>query len=158
MYLWKVDKLVDDFKSGEVTQKEQFKYMLLYTLLMTLGSDPILFIGSSYNIYDTISIILKLAVTVWGVYYCYKVNSSQDNKDFIVRFMCIGLPVAIRFFVVIIPIFILGGVLEAEFSVEESDVEIFETTVSQVVVVTIVFASYYLYLAKKIRTVSSKIA
>jgi hypothetical protein len=32
MYLWKVDSLVEDFKSGKVTQKEEFKYALLFTI------------------------------------------------------------------------------------------------------------------------------
>ena len=27
MYLWKVDSLVEDLKSGNVTQKEEFKYI-----------------------------------------------------------------------------------------------------------------------------------
>jgi hypothetical protein len=52
MYLWKVDKLVEDFKSGKVSQKEEFKYMLLFTVLMIFASDPFLYVGSSYNIYD----------------------------------------------------------------------------------------------------------
>ena len=39
MYLWKVDSLVEDFKSGKVTQKEEFKYMLLFVAIMVLASD-----------------------------------------------------------------------------------------------------------------------
>lgn len=159
MYLWKVDKLVEDFKSGKVSQKEELKYMLLFTVLMTLGSDPLLYVGSSYNKYDSISTILLLAISVLGIYYCFKINSAGDNKDFIVRVMCIGLPVVIRILVFFIPIFVLVAVLEGLLSegitVDESNIETYETTVYQVIAMVIFVASYYVYLSKKIRAVSS---
>jgi ribose/xylose/arabinose/galactoside ABC-type transport system permease subunit len=131
MYFWKVDNLVEDFKSGKMNQKEEFKYMLLSTVLMIFASDPLLYIGNSYNIYDSVSTILMLAVSVWGVYYCYNINSSGDNKDFIVRVICIGLPVGIRLLVIFIPIFILvgtlGGFLNEELMVDESNPEVYKT-------------------------------
>jgi hypothetical protein len=159
MYLWKVDKLVEDFKSGKVSQKEEFKYMLLFTVLMIFASDPFLYVGSSYNIYDFVGTMLMLTISVWGIYYCYKINSAGDNKNFIVRVMCISLPVIIRILVIFIPIVILVGVLEGLFSGElttdESNTEVYETTSYQVVTMVAFVVSYYVYLSKKIRLVSS---
>ncbi|EIC23049.1 hypothetical protein [Thiorhodovibrio frisius] len=156
MYLWKVDSLVKDFKSENVSQKEEFKYMLLFTVAMALASDPALYIGASYNHYDTIGSIVMLGMSIFGVYYCYKINSSSDNKDFIVRMMCIGLPVMIRMLVVMIPVFIVGGVLEAVFLYPESlDEETIESTPMQIVFLSIFIAAYYWYLSRKIKAVSS---
>ena len=139
-----------------MSQKEEFKYMLLFTMAMALASDPALYIGSSYNYYDTIGSILMLVISIFGVYYCYKINSSGDNKDFIVRVMCIGLPVMIRVLVVMIPVFIVGGALESVFLYPESlDEETFESTPMQVVSMSIFIAAYYWYLSTKIKAVSS---
>lgn len=157
MYLWKVDSLVEDFKSGNVNQKEEFKYMLLFTITMALVSDPALYIGSSYNYYDTISSVIMLGISILGVYYCYKINSCGDNKDFIVRVMCIGLPVMIRVLVVMIPVFIVVGILEAALLNPESlNEETFESNPIQVVLISIFIAAYYWYLSIKIKAVSSK--
>ena len=159
MYLWNIDKLVEDFKTDKVSQKEEFKYMLLFTVLTIVALDPLLYVGSSYNIYDFVSTILMLAVSVWGVYYCYKINSAGDNKDFIVRGMCISLPVMIRVLVVFIPIIILVGTLKGflseELTADESNTEVYETTIYNVETMVIFMVSYYVYLAKKIRAVSS---
>ena len=159
MYLWKVDNLVEDFKSGKVSQKEEFKYMLLFTVLIIFSSDPLLYIDSSYNTYDFVSSLLWLASSVWGIYYCYKINSEGDNKDFIIRVMCIGLPVAIRVLVFLIPIILLIGFVEGFSSVkltaQDPNAEAYDTTAYQVVTSVIYVVSYYMYLAKKIRAVSS---
>jgi len=156
LYLWKVDSLVEDFKSGNVSQKEEFKYMLLFTIAMVFVTDPALYIGSSYNYYDTLETIITLVISIFGVYYCYKINSSGDNKDFIVRLMCIGLPVMIRLFAVMIPVLIVGDVLEVVVLYPESlDEETFESTPMQVVLISIFIAAYYWYLSTKIKAVSS---
>jgi len=157
MYLWKVDSLVEDFKSGKVSQKEEFKYMLLFTITIILASDPALYIGSAYNSYDTLSSVLMLGISIFGVYYCYKLNSSGDDKDFIVRITCIGLPVMVRVLAVIIPVSIIGGILESIFLYPESlDEETFGSTPTQVVSISVFIAAYYWYLSIKIKTVSSK--
>jgi hypothetical protein len=156
MYLWKVDSLVKDFRSGKLSQKEEFKYMLLFTVLMILVSDPALHIGLSYTYYDTLISALILGISILGIFYCYKINSSGDDKDFIVRVMCIGLPVVIRVLAVMIPVFIVVGILEAEFIFPESlNEETVETTPIQVVLISIAIAVYYWYLSINIKAVSS---
>jgi len=157
MYLWKVNSLVEDFKSGNVSQKEEFKYMLLYTITMVLGTDPALYIGSSYNYYDTLTSVLMLGISIFGIFYCYKLNSSGDNKDFIVRLMCLGLPVTIRVLTLMVPIFIIAGILEAVvLSPETLTEESFENTPIQVTIISLFTASYFWYLSIKIKAVSSQ--
>ena len=96
---------------------------------------------------------------MWGVYYCYKSNAAGDNKDFIVRVICIGLPVMVRVLVFFIPVIILAAVLEFNFSsaliADDSNPEVYETSIYMVAAVVMLSVSYYVYLAKKIRSVSS---
>lgn len=155
MYLWKVDSLVDDFKSGKVSQYEEFKYMLLFTIAMAFASDPAINVGASYNLYDTISSVLMICISVVGIYSCYKINTSGDNRDFIVRVMCIGLPVMIRVSAVFIPILIIGFVFEDTFFEPTTTEEAIESTSTHVILMSVFIAAYYWYLSKKIRAVSS---
>lgn len=156
MYLWKVDSLVDDFKSGQVSQREELKYMLLFTIVMALASDPLAHIGSSYNFYDAIDSVLIIGISILGIYSCYKINKNGDNREFIVRMMCIGLPVMIRTLVVFVPVFFIGGILEMAFldSAPDDD-EFYETTAVQAAMLPAYVAAYYWYLSMKIRAVSA---
>lgn len=157
MYLWNVDSLVKDFKSGKVSQKEEFKYMLLFTIAITLVSDPILYIGYSYNYYDTLSSALILGISIFGLYNCYKKNTSGDDRDFIVRVMCIGLPVMIRVLSVMIPLLIIVGIIESIFIYPGIiDEESLGNTPMQVVSISVFIAVYYWYLSIKISAVSSQ--
>lgn len=161
MYFWKVDNLVEDFKTGKVTQLEEFKYMLLFTVIGTIAFDSLLCTGSAYNYYDYINLVLTLTISIWGVYYCYKINKEGDNKGFIVRLTCIGLPVVIRILAFFIPIFFLIGALEEALididsvAVDELESEFYETTPLEAAAFVLFTTSYYLYLSRKIRAVSS---
>jgi hypothetical protein len=157
MYLWKVDSLVEDFKSGRVSQKEEFKYMLISVIVMVFASDPVLHIGYSYNYYDAIGSVVTLGISMLGIYYCYKINSSGDNKDFVVRVMCIGLPVVVRVLAVMIPVFSVVGILEAVIFYPKSLAEgLLKNTPIQVAFVLVFMVAYYWYLSTKIKAVSSK--
>lgn len=156
MYLWKVDSLVEDFKSGSVSQKEEFKYMLFFSIAMVFASDPALHIGESYNHYDTILSVITLCISIIGVHYCYKINSRGDNKDFLVRVICIGLPVAIRLLAVMFPVLIVAGILEFFIFYPESLTEEgLKNNPMRVALISAIVAAYYWYLSKKIRAVAS---
>jgi hypothetical protein len=159
MYFWKVDKLVDDFKSGSVTQKEEFKYMLLFTVLTVAGTDSYINVDRSYNLYDFINTLSAIVVSAYGLFCCYKINSSGDNKNFIVRVICIGLPVAIRLLVIIIPIFVLyGAIMNTLQQPETANPSNYETSVYDIILPISYLILYYNYLARKIKAVSSTTA
>lgn len=90
---------------------------------MAFATDPILCVGSYYNTYDTIMSFLLLGISIIGLYYSYKINSHGDNKKFIVRIMCLGLPILIRIFVILIPILIVGTIIEEMFILTDEELE-----------------------------------
>ena len=157
MYFWKVDSLVDDFKQNKVTQKEEFKYILLFSILTLLSTNSFVSIDSTYNFYDTLDLILTIIITVAGIYYCFKINSDGDNKNFMVRFISIGLPVVVRVLAIAIPIFIISAIIESSFFMtpEEMESDSSESTLSLVVLTSLIMIGYYWYLSKKIKDVSS---
>jgi len=159
MYFWKVDELVEDFKADKVTQKEELKYMLFIVVIITLAVSPYLYVRVSYNLYDFITTIVMIVLSVWGVYYCYKINSSGDNEKFIVRATCIGTPILIRVFVVFLLLCILVQIIKLIFPGEITGNELntwtYETTVYEVVYTALFLVSYYVYLGRKIKAVAA---
>jgi len=159
MYLWKVDLLVEDFKNNKVNQIEQFKYMMLFSIVMILVTDPSVYISASYNLFDFINTLFASLLTVWGVYYCYKINAKGDNTDFIVRVMCLGLPVGIRVAVIFFSISFLTAIIEGFVGIDI----LFDTTESgeyitnptDVALSSFFLITYYLYLSRKLQNVSS---
>jgi hypothetical protein len=149
MYLWKIDSLVNDFKEGKVTQKEELNYILLYVITSLLFTDKFLYI---YDIYDAIDSIAMLIITIIGTYYCYIVNSKGDNKDFMVRYMIIGLPAGIRIYLIAFLLIIIYSLLFMTQDKLESDS--YETTLSFVIWSSLSAIVYFWYLSKKIRDVS----
>jgi len=153
MYIWKVNKLTEDLKLGRVTSKEEFKYLLANTVAVVIITDPYLYIGTSYNNNDIINTISMLLISIIGLLYCYKVNTSGDNNDYIRRFICISIPIAIRILVFYIPIFILYSVLIYIYSAN-TNTSNFETDVYSVIITNTYLIAFYVYLSIKIKAVS----
>ncbi len=95
MYVWRVKPLASDFRAGQVTQREQFKYVLTYAIpLSILGSVNISQDWQPAILYY-VSIFAEVAVTIFGTAACYHANRTGDDKDFIARNYCLGLPVGV---------------------------------------------------------------
>ncbi|MDT8901999.1 hypothetical protein [Anaeroselena agilis] len=104
MYLWKVKALAQDFREGKVTQKEQMKYYLLFSVL-TLAAASLSSSGNSFfdNSYlDWVDFCLQILITALGIIWCFQANQQGDDRDFVGRMVCIGLPLGIRISVWII--------------------------------------------------------
>lgn len=161
MYLWKVDLLVEDFKNNKVNQTEQFKYMMLFSILMVLVSDPYLYISERYFLFDFINTMVATLLTAWGVYYCFKINAKGDNNDFIVRLMCLGLPVSIRVGVIFAFIYFIVAFIEGFTGVdilfETMEDGEYTTNPTDVILTSFFLIIYYLYLSRKLHHVSNSI-
>ena len=157
MYIWKVSPLIEQLKSESLSQKEQFKYFLTYSILMVLATDPLLSVGLEYSIYDTINTLVMSLLTIGGIVYCYKINKSIDDKDFILRLVTLGLPIIVRLIALVLVIGIIYGIIDASISdtssLEES--ETFQTTIVDVVITSILSVIYYVYFASKLKSLSN---
>ena len=148
MYIWKVAPLIEELKNQKLSQKEQLKYFLTYSLLMILSTDPFLYTDFNYVIYDTIDTVVASVITVIGIIYCYKVNERVDGKDFILRFLTLGLPITVRFVFVIMVVF---GVYYG--FIDSSESEVIDTELPDVVMSAIIFSGYYYYFATKFNAI-----
>lgn len=152
MYIWNVNALIEDMKEGKLSQKEQFKYAIAYSILMLFASDPLVHAGHEYSYIDSIQSLIMLVVSVLGIYFCYCENKKADDRDFLLRFFTIGLPITVRCIAIIFPLALILGVVDG-FTSSEALLESSSTTTSiyQVVFTSILIAGFYFYYQSKFR-------
>jgi len=129
-----------------VSQKEQLKYILASSILALIFTDPILSVGAEYSYLDTTSSFIILLLTITGLLFCYRNNANADNKDFILRLVTLGLPITIRFVVIIFPIGVLVGAMEAALdSTYDLETQNTKTTLYQIILLTASLLAYFAY-------------
>jgi L-asparagine transporter-like permease len=107
MYFWKVDDLIADFIADKVTAKEEMKYIICYIIFSYSAALVELALPLKSNLFDYAGLFSSLFLYIIGVYACYRINSTGDDKDFLRRMVCISVPVGIRTMVIFAPIMLL---------------------------------------------------
>jgi hypothetical protein len=99
MYLWNADALVEDFQHNNVSSAEEFKYFFVNTLYIACISHMSLISLSDSNEiewYDSVYLLITLLINAIGCYANYRLNQHGDDKDFIKRCLCLGVPLGIK--------------------------------------------------------------
>ena len=109
MYLWNVDALVKDFQNNNVNSAEEFKYFFTSTLYIAFISNlSLISINSSTDEgYESLFSLITLVINAIGCYANYRLNQHGDDKDFVKRCVCLGIPIAIKINTIVIITLIL---------------------------------------------------
>lgn len=106
MYIWRVNKLVEKFRAGEVTERQQLYYLLVMMALTYVVSDPYVNSLLAYETMNTLDILMLpigLVLAVAGTLWCYyAAQGKQSPTGFIARYICLGLPVLVRILVLVL--------------------------------------------------------
>ena len=62
---------------------------------------------------QTVNVAIYAILAIIGIAVCYRANKKGDNADFIVRMMCLGLPVGIQSAFPYAIVFLTAGVIES---------------------------------------------
>lgn len=123
MYLWNTDALIKDFQNNQVNSAEEFKYFFTNTLYIAFVSHTSLISFADSNEiqwYDSVYLLITLLINAIGCYANYRLNQHGDDKDFIKRCLCLGVPLGIKLnLLVMILLFLLYFFIEvAAYSLE----------------------------------------
>ncbi|WP_188825579.1 hypothetical protein [Brucella endophytica] len=143
-------ELAQRFKSNSVPPKERFWYYLATMLLMNIFASKIILHQSpqtDLSLWNYLSDITNIAITIIGISICYRTNKSGDNKEFIERMICIGFPVIITMLIILIFFTILYFII-----LETTGNSAFmDTTLSDFIVMLVFQAFFYWRLNNSIR-------
>ena len=110
MYFWNVKALVEELKTDQLTEKQKFMYLLVATLIASFFMEVAVFLTPGpFQVFESLAILFIIA---FGIWYCFFLNQQRDNKNFLERYICLSLPVSIRFFVFVFFILCVLVVLE----------------------------------------------
>jgi hypothetical protein len=115
MYIWRVNKLVNEFRTGAVTERKQLSYLLVFLVISYIAADPyvnsILEYGSM-NTLDILMLPLSILIAIAGTVLCYAAaQTSSSSSGFLPRYICLGLPVMIRIVVFVFALMLLTFVV-----------------------------------------------
>ena len=111
MYIWNLKKLIQAFKDGKITSKNEKIYNLILPPLIILSITLIPVSYDSFNTYDVIDLIWFFASTILGTYWAYRINQKGDQKDFWLRLLMLFVPIALRSLLLFTVITVIGYAL-----------------------------------------------
>ena len=156
MRLWAFSKLAKSFREGQVSEREQFLYVLANVLVGYTISDTYLnhtVFDSQVNQFDLYITIGSFAVAILGTWICYRTSQNRSEQyGFIARYFCLGIPVAVQvvvyMFVLLIAVFIFADIVTVP--AVDSYMETENTTVVDVVAIIGIEIIYFFLLNKAI--------
>jgi len=115
MYIWRVKKLIDEFRADEVTERKQLSYLLVFLVLSYIAADPYVNNALGYgtmNAMDIVLLPLSIVIAVAGTVLCYgAAKTTSSSAGFLPRYICLGLPVMIRVIVLVFALMLLSFVV-----------------------------------------------
>ncbi len=109
-------KLALSLARGELTEKQKFRYLFTYicvslvvSLVLALGfalpSAPKGSGVTSAQSYSIIAEVIGLIMFMIGIVIAYQVNEKGDNKDFVLRYISLSVPLTIHSIFIFLMIF-----------------------------------------------------
>ena len=127
MYFWKIESLKKDIKENKLTEKDKFIYLFISIILSTIGMELMTFMPlESNNIWDFIESVSNIFIVALGTLFAFKANGGTTGTDFLGKYFSISLVISIRFWMILIAIFI--GLILFDFYTLEIETTFLETT------------------------------
>ncbi len=112
MVFWDVNALVEKLRNGSLTEKQKMIYFLIYSVIyLTEG----FFNDDTSTVPQIFGFAVMIIVQIIIAVVCFQANNYGDGKNFLERFICLQVPLSIRFWVVIVPAAILFQVVGTQF-------------------------------------------
>ena len=116
MHFFSAKKLSDQFKTGQLDEKQKFYYYVIYILVsfvddLMMGPSRVPLgltnVGVLILSLDRIRTILHHLVVIAGVALSFRENHRGDNKHFLERFFCLSIPVFFRVLIGLLTVYLL---------------------------------------------------
>ena len=106
MYFLRDCALAHDLQGERVTAKQELGYVLIFNLILTLITSNFLLYGYEMSAAEATSSPFwqkasdATALAFWLITYlfAYRVNQAGDGKHFIMRVLCLSVPISLQIF------------------------------------------------------------
>lgn len=97
MYLWRIDLLKQDLAAGPLPEREAFRYILAYLLLVAVCAELTRLIPEPLDTWRGITSSLVLVSVAVGTYAVYRANGGAAGHEFANRFFSLAFVFSVRF-------------------------------------------------------------
>lgn len=151
MYFWKLDQLKRQLTEQGLTEYQMCCYILIDVALSAFAVELMEYLPSgSHNVWTYVESVLNIVIPILGTILIFRANGGVSGIQFAARYFSIGLVVAIRFLVLLIPVMIVMMIYWS-FTYETDDIP---TSLIEVAVFSGWYALLYVYIAKHVRAVA----
>lgn len=99
MYFWNINSIARDLKTGSLSEWQKTKYYIATILFGLFASVLAHSLSTYFGLLSVASYALSGVATVYCVVRIFNINHKADDKNFIERLTCFGLPATVRTFV-----------------------------------------------------------
>jgi hypothetical protein len=146
VYFWNAKKLALDLRDGTISEFVKMIYFVLFTIMHYYQFEV------SVDKYFYIESAILIVIDVFGIYYCFRINRLNDNKNFMERIICLGIVLLIRIFVFLLPIYLIIGVIFGIFT--HLDLSILDSPLFIISLGSIISIIFYFLLGQYIKMAS----
>jgi hypothetical protein len=140
MYLWKIEKLKDELKANNLSQKDGLLYLLISTLFLSIVMEISEYMESIIpNIFHILMSVSTIMIPLVATILIFKSNGGDCGTDFLGRFISISFVVSIR-------IFVLALLLIIAIAVNVIFLEDIDHIIDQILYICIILMQILMYL------------
>lgn len=123
MYLWNVNRLVDDIRLNKVSETHYKNYYIASSILIFFSYLALTLTPESKPTEAWASFVLQVGLLISWVNAIFKANGGEQGRDFLKRFIALYLPVTIQSLVLFILIAVVVEGLLLTLNMEEAALE-----------------------------------
>jgi hypothetical protein len=97
---WVTNKLVQELASGNVSEDQSLRYAMLSAVLATASLYYAYWVGADRTGLLLMEFAVVCAISLIGLYECFKANGRSNGSEFLKRLFCLGVPVGLKVFLV----------------------------------------------------------
>jgi len=153
MYIWRIDRLKTDLRSGSFADRDVLPYVIAWVALVTALAEM-----AAYAPYEAINVwtyslsALMIGSSIIGTLVAYRANGRTAGVHFANRFLSLGFVLTVRFLVFLIPAM---AVLVAYWAMNFDAEEPIPVTFVDVALSALLQVVFYWRLAKHFRDVAA---
>ena len=96
MYFWSITSLANELKADSLSEWQKAQYLIANLLVNLSFASLSYLLGARFSLLSVMSYALGGVTAVFCITHVFNINLKADDKNFIERLICFGLPATIK--------------------------------------------------------------
>jgi len=96
MYFWSISGIVKLLAEDQISEELSLRYFLASSLLLLITQYISLWWGAVVNLLFYFELLVVIVIVIFGCYKAFEANGGSEGRAFILKAVCLSLPVGMR--------------------------------------------------------------